>query len=297
MFNSVLLRGMFGSRAKSLTDKSGVPLAHGGPSCITRSRSTRDRSFSHAFQEYMQQDQTEVDVYLNYRSSVCVGDTEHSCGGGYILKMEAVVMGHAEGSIGKNPVGMVLGNLKFYIIRVGNASNDRVHLHDVFDAFQETVDVGNAIYDASYSEFTQAVRRLFPDANPWCDILILHYLTILPCARGQRLGLSVLERVMRDWSSGCSLVVMKPFPLQFESRAKKDRDWEHLALGKFPGTQREAFQRLRAYYELLGFERIGRSQFYARCPENVHPTAKTLGLPSFIVLPASEVKKRLEANR
>ncbi len=56
-------------------------------------------------------------------------------------------MGYIEGSVGKNPVDMVLGNLKFYIIRVGNASNDRVHLHAVFDAFQETVDVGNAIYD------------------------------------------------------------------------------------------------------------------------------------------------------
>ena len=245
----------------------------------------------------MQQDQTEVDVYLNYQSSVCVGDAGRSCAEGYILQMAAVVMGHTEGINGQNPVDLVLGNLKFYIIRVGNASNDRVHLHDVFDASQETLDVGNAIYNSSYSEFAPAVESLFPDANPWCDILILHYLTIPPYARGQRLGLSVLERVMRDWSSGCSLIVMKPFPLQFESRAKKDRDWESLALGKFPSTQREAFQRLRAYYEPLGFERVGRSQFYARCPENVYPTAKTLGLPSFIVLPASEIEKQLEANR
>ncbi len=241
----------------------------------------------------MPQDQTEVSVYLNYQSSVAIGDTSYSHEDSYILRMEAAVMGHVEGNDDQALPTLMLGTLKFYIIRVSNGSNDGVDLHDVFDAFQETFDVGNVIYDSTYREFAPAVERRFTDANPWSDILILHYLTIPPFARGQRLGLSVLERVIRDWSSGCSLVVMKPFPLQFESHAKKDGDWESLALGNFPSKQREAFQRLRAYYEPLGFGRIGRSQYYALCPVEKQPTAKELGLPESIVLPTSEVEKRL----
>ena len=81
---------------------------------------------------------------LNYQSSVCVGDTGRSCSERYIIQMAAVVMGHTEGINGQYPVDLVLGNLKFYIIRVGNASNNRVHLHDVFDASQETLDDGRA---------------------------------------------------------------------------------------------------------------------------------------------------------
>ena len=118
-------------------------------------------------------------------------------------------------------------------------------------------------------------------------MLLLHHLTIRPFARGQRLGLAVLERTIRDWSSGCALVVMKPFPLQFEAGAKRDKKaWREHDYGSFSQTKVKATPRLRAYYARLGFEWIGRSMFYGIYPDGVRPEVKELALPDTVQVPA-----------
>lgn len=181
---------------------------------------------------------------------------------------------------------MALGELRFYLIRVGEAVNDGARLYDVFDTMQETLDAGTAIFDSSFSEFCPWLAKKHPDVSPCGDILLLHRLEIVPLARGQRLGIAVLHRVIKDWSSGCSFAVMKPYPLQFDASAKKNEMWDRLELEAFPQNRTAAFKKLREYYGQLGFERIGRSEFFARALDRRQPSAADLNLRDSFAFPA-----------
>ncbi len=233
----------------------------------------------------MENDEVEVSVSLNYRTDSSIGENTFDSRN-YILSMVAQISGVADWGPNAPPDSeIVLGELHFYLIRVGNAVNDGARIFDVFDTFQETHDAGCAIYRPSFREFLPAVQRRYDSAYPSNDIMLLHYLTIEPFARGQRLGLAVLERAIRDWSSGCALVLMKPFPLQFEAAENKKERNKRLGLDGFSNSEGVAFRKLRSYYEQLGFERLSRSRYYALCPDEVHPTAKSLGLTNCVNVP------------
>jgi hypothetical protein len=98
--------------------------------------------------------------------------------------------------------------------RVVNAINAKAYLPGIFDTHQGTADIGFPLFNASFDDFCPWIKRRFDDAFPWEDVLILDRLTLVPEVRGQQLGLAVLHQAIEDWSGGCSLVAMKPFPLQ-----------------------------------------------------------------------------------
>lgn len=246
----------------------------------------------------MSTEHTELSVVLNYQAQSSLYTRADGDADDYIIPVETEIWGHAdEPKDQPQNRALRLGNLNFYLIRVSNARNDRADLHTIFDSRQETSDVFDALYSTSCPEFRPAVQRQFEDAYPGHDVLLLHHLTIRPFARGQRLGLAVLERVIRDWSSGCSLVAMKPFPLQFAMGAKQDeKTWRECDYGSFSQTEAEAILRLRTYYARLGFERIGRSVFYGLCPEYERPGVKELDLPDTVRVPLSALRTESEAG-
>ncbi len=233
----------------------------------------------------------EVSVSLRYRSeSSLVGDFQDF--DDYILPIVAKIVGFpgVNGSESRRHE-VELGQLRFYLIRVGNAVDDGARLVDVFDTYQETYDASTAIYQPSYQDFRPAIWKIFEDMYTSGDILLVHYIAIDLIARGQRLGLAVLKRVIRDWSSGCSLVLIKPFPLQFEyAEDRKKRD-KRLALHQFTSSEKKAFSRLRKYYEQIGFKRIGRSEFYAICPNERQPVSAALDLPDSVRIPFNKLEE------
>jgi len=184
---------------------------------------------------------------------------------------------------------VLLGKLIFYVIQVGSALGHNQELDFAFDAHQETAEAGFAIFDLANGEFQPLVQEMFPDACPTGDILLLHRLTIHPLARGKRLGLAVLHRIIEDWAKGCSLVVMKPFPLQFEADAESKANWTNLKLETFSPSESVAFGRLRNYYQHLGFKRIGQTEYFALSPDTVRPSAKRLGISNSISVPLANL--------
>jgi GNAT superfamily N-acetyltransferase len=226
-----------------------------------------------------------VEVFLRLaystHSRIAIEYTEPS---DFILKAKAEIVADADDD--DPPATAKIGTLEFYLIRLGEALNQGVGYFDIFDSYQETMDLAEAVFDGSFSEFKPVVARRFPDASTSDDILLLHRLQIHPLTRGQRIGLAVLDRAMLDWSSGCSLVVIKPFPLQFEAGALERRSWTELKLGDFPSAEKEAFKRLSAYYEQLGFERLGRTEFFALSTAVVRPSVRGLGITDSFTIPS-----------
>jgi hypothetical protein len=230
----------------------------------------------------MKPNQVELNVTLQYEAArPLYGDEED-----FILTVNGEIYGYANDDQRK----VNLGELKMYLIQIGNALNEGMSLTVVFDTYQQTLDAGCILFNNSFNDLSPWIQRRFEDALPHEDILLLDRLTITPLARGQRLGLAILHRAIRDWSSGCSLVVMKPYPLQYEGEGRNITDMPELKLDEFRTSKTESFRRLRAYYAQLGFERIGRSEFFVLCVKNRTPSYKELSIPDCITVSAELLK-------
>jgi GNAT superfamily N-acetyltransferase len=180
-----------------------------------------------------------------------------------------------------------LGTLKMYLVQLENAINAKAYLPGVFDTHQGTADIGFPLFNASFDDFCPWIKRRFDDAFPWEDVLILDRLTLVPEVRGQQLGLAVLHQAIEDWSGGCSLVAMKPFPLQYEGGGLNQQNITNLNLETIRTDKAESFRRLRVYYAKLGFERVGRSAIFVLSPKELRPTPQSLGISDcFTAAPA-----------
>ena len=62
-------------------------------------------------------------------------------------------------------------------------------------------------------------------------------------------------------------------------------DGNELQLGNFPAVKATAFKQLRQYYEQLGFQRLGHSEFSAQATYQPSPSAKDLNLPDTFKIP------------
>lgn len=127
-------------------------------------------------------------------------------------------------------------------------------LYDVCDLHQETYDCGEAVYDfcADNPDFRSIVYRDFlPFGSDSLNVLYLSKMEIEEPFRKRGIGLVVLKKMMQKWGEGCSLAVLKPFPLQHSG---KDVD-DDVQFKKDSGN-------LIHYYSKLGFRKISSRRRY-----------------------------------
>jgi GNAT superfamily N-acetyltransferase len=236
-----------------------------------------------------------IDLYLglSYRTSTSSGEREES--GDYIIEMKADILGEVDLKPGMPQTEIHLGFLKFSIIRVGGAINDGFPLDCLFDVSQEICDLACGLYENGFEEFKDPIRKEFPDASPWDDILYFQSLELQPFARGQRVGLSALHRAAKDWESGCGLVVIQPHPLQYPNGERNDDTWRRLGMDDSTPDFKTSKKKLENYYKQLGFEKAGRSNYMFRCPADPQID---VDVPHSILLPQSTIDAhaRLSGN-
>jgi GNAT superfamily N-acetyltransferase len=240
----------------------------------------------------MNTDRIPIDVSLHYQTTRELAEDHDS----FILSIDGEIFGRTAHEDGPE-IGLKLGDLETFLIRVGNAVDAGASLSIILDSCQQTFDIGCALFSSSFEDYSPWIKRRFEDAYPWDDILILDRLTLDPAARGQRLGLAVLDQAIRDWSGGCSLVAIKPFPLQYEGGGRNMINVADLKLEEFIANKTESFRRLRGYYTQLGFERIGRSDIYALYAKDKRPSLKDLSIPDEFTLPAEFVRTRARTSK
>lgn len=221
---------------------------------------------------------------LSYRAYTSSGDREDSHD--YIIEMSADILGEVDREPGMPRTEIHLGFLKFSIIRVGGAINDEFPLDELFDMSQEICDLAGGLYDDGFEEFKGPIRKKFPDASPWDDILYFQSLELHAFARGQRVGLSALHRAAKDWERGCCLVVIQPHPLQYPNGKRNDDTWRRLGMDNSTPDFKTSKQKLENHYKQLGFEKAGRSDYMFRCPAAPQIEAD---VPRSILLPQSTI--------
>lgn len=106
--------------------------------------------------------------------------------------------------------------------------------------------------------------------------MILH-----PWARRQGLGLRIIQRLLRHWQSGCSLAVIKPFPLQAGAPEAEGYDLANLS-----ENMEEGIQKLTRYYSQLGFKSVPGCPYLVRSIEMMPPGTAEVDLPEFLLVPS-----------
>jgi GNAT superfamily N-acetyltransferase len=166
-----------------------------------------------------------------------------------------------------------IGEFKTVIVDVDSAMDDNYSLIEIFDIRQSLYDYTN-LYNMKSWEFKKSVLDVLDDEPFDFNLLIIDRLTIYPKFRGKNLGLVTLRTLIRRLSHGVGLIVLKPFPLQFESTYKDGKNSDHykeLGFDLFSDTEEKAEMKLVNYYEKMGFRKVRRLDYMVRSPDIVLP--------------------------
>lgn len=154
----------------------------------------------------------------------------------------------------------VVGGFEIAFVDINRALRADVHPFDVMDGHSDRM---AEIYSALFNnvELKRKVRELLGIAEWGSNLLVLDRIELEPTYRGKGIGPQVIETLIDRFSPGAVAVALKPFPLQFEA-TRENR-------GARPKKgERTATKKLRAYYERLGFRRIGKANVMARALES-----------------------------
>lgn len=158
-----------------------------------------------------------------------------------------------------------VGVAEGFLLHVGNAMNDRVRIAEACDDHSaEALEYCAPVIKPKGNEWLPKVVAQFDGDLIDPDLLAFTKMEIKPEHRGQGVGLLALHRMIAMFGGGCGLTLIKPWPLQYTSKefgeiakdGKTSQGWTEQ-------QRRRDFQNLQRYYSKLGFERIGKSHFFA----------------------------------
>ncbi len=196
-------------------------------------------------------DKQHLDISFQYIFHSCVGDIE---GMRYVQDISADILGRYE----DDDKDFVIGKASIKIILIAQAIDDGYDIFEIFDSDSYTIRIGEEIFDFDNDEIKEDLRQaLFGHdfmVNP--NICIFERLTILPEYR----GLGIAPKFIKDnyffFSSTCGLIVMQPFPLQFEAEntLSKCSDFERqMGYEKMGQNEKKAKKSLIDFYKKVGF--------------------------------------------
>ncbi|MDP2018967.1 hypothetical protein [Hydrogenophaga sp.] len=207
-------------------------------------------------------------VSLEYKHKIYLDDSEPSF---YVKDLEGYVLsynGYRRERVGR---------FRIFVIDVEMAFSDRFSVFEVFDYRSETIGYWS-LYEPSL-EFKTKVVKVLPEGDRWQpNILILDRMEIFPKYRGEGIGLNALRCLQRQFSTGCGIIAMKPFPLQFEGGTPEENadspTFVKLGLGTFDRNEKRAMAKLRAYYARLGFVRVPGTEYMVADPLLAMPSLR-----------------------
>jgi hypothetical protein len=164
------------------------------------------------------------------------------------------------------------GTVTFSIVRLNLARELGEDLLDVFDAHdQELTDLYGELFDVESQELRPEVDEQL-DGAPLGDLLFISTIEVLPEFRGQDAGVRAAAQIIDLFGSDCGLVVLRPYPLQFDASRRRNASWaKKMNAGSFVTDQKAATKKLVDYWSQLGIIRLGKSRFYGRTLEEAMP--------------------------
>ncbi|MBO4805819.1 MAG: hypothetical protein J5554_07235 [Paludibacteraceae bacterium] len=152
----------------------------------------------------------------------------------------------------------IIGKASIKIMLLSQALDDNFDIFQIFDSDSYTMRIGEEIYDFDLRNIKEDLqRKLFGDdimINP--NICIFERMMILPEYRGLGIGAKFVKDRFHYFSTACGLIVMQPFPLQFEPSHTLERDNEFeskMGYDKMEHDSLKAMKSLKDYYKKIGY--------------------------------------------
>ena len=234
---------------------------------------------------------------LSLRAEVRHEHHEASDGmGDYVIDLFFKVFGEWLSDEQQTPEEIEVGEVHLRLVRLSQAMDEGASIRDLFDYDQEMSTLSE-LYDWEHSdwEFAPPVLKVCPYSNSFSDICIIERIALLPWARGQGVGLRVIQLLLRNWQSGCSLAVIRPFPLQGEPATRVPAGCDEYELGSLSKDLEESTRKLTRYYARLGFKSVDDCPYLVRSTEEITPKVAEMDLPECLLVP-SGIAEAVEAE-
>jgi GNAT superfamily N-acetyltransferase len=171
---------------------------------------------------------------------------------GYVREVEAEIRHEDEAGVEQ------VGRCMFSIIPLNLI--DDCEYGVAFDTSQELMDAANAVWDWSKDEWNNKVADLSGGfASHIENFILIEKIEVLPPFRGHGAGLIMLDDLITRYGGGFSLVLIKPFPLQFQPINIEDAGWRAaMGFDEFTKKEKQATKNLTNYYRSAGFKPVGK---------------------------------------
>ncbi len=148
-----------------------------------------------------------------------------------------------------------IGKLIVYMVERGRVLNDGVSLFDVMDCLDgDSCDCFANLFDHETEELKPQVERMLSGNRVFHnDMMLIERLELNPEYRGLGLGKEIALKAIQKLGANCRVITCLPAPLQFTGLGPKDNK---------PKGKRSAQQKVREFWEGVGFARISRSGYY-----------------------------------
>ena len=196
-------------------------------------------------------DNQDLDIKFKYQFCSFLGPME---GERYVQEIFVDIIKTDDGD---NDV-QIIGKAKIVIMLLSQALDDNFDIFQIFDSDSYTMRIGEEIYDFDNGDIKEDLRKkLF--GNKYMinsNICIFERLTILPEYRGLGIAAKFIKDNFFFFSSACGLIVMQPFPLQFEAESTlaKCSDFERkMGYDQMEKDEKKARKSLINFYKKVGF--------------------------------------------
>jgi GNAT superfamily N-acetyltransferase len=148
-----------------------------------------------------------------------------------------------------------IGKLIVYLVERGRVLNEGVSLFDVMDCLDgDSCDCFANLFDSDTEELKPEVERLLSGNRAFqSDMMLIEQLELDPEYRGHGMGKEIALRAIEKFGANCGVITCVPVPLQFTGLGPRDKE---------PREKRLAQQRVRQFWEGVGFLRLRGSEYY-----------------------------------
>lgn len=197
----------------------------------------------------------------------------------HFRKHEAILTGEPES--GGSPV--FLGKLEFKEIALAACMNDGLSRRALLDHDDETLRISNLLFEDTDGDVLCSALDEEMAGEPVARIINLEFLTVMPFARGKKLGLTILDNILRDFPTE-TIFIMHPTPLQFvKSDDGGGPDWSNMKLEEFSRDEAAGTAKLNDYYRRLGFKPLGDGWLFLTSVQ----VRKKFRAPDYITIPTA----------
>ena len=199
----------------------------------------------------------------------------------YTEEQDGTIVLARPGIDGADDVELKVGEFSYTIFNSLAAIRDGVSLYDVFDLWQGTHEIFQALYNPSTLEFKDDVltaAKLFTSDYHSPNLIYFDHFLIHPEFVGKRFGLLALRKLLQRHQHD-SMVVINLNPLQYygvNSDAKAHAIAKQLGVVEADMSDPAAIEKLAQHFARLRFNRVPGTRYMVRDACHYLPSIETM---------------------